>query len=128
MQWGRPMDDYSALTAWVGHSLSTTAILGSLAGLFPPIAAVAAVIWYTIQVYESRTFQHWYRNRQMVHRARKLAKLRAKEKIVLAKIEAIEKVRASRVEARELVESARADAAKILTQEQTTTTEHLPPI
>lgn len=128
MRWDRPMDDYSALTAWVGHSLSGTAILGSLVGLFPPIAAAAAFIWYLIQVYESRTFQHWFRNRQMKYRAKKLAKLRAQEKIVLAKIEAIEKVRLANVEARELVETAKVDAAKLVLKEQTDTKENMPPI
>jgi len=128
MRWGLPMDDYSALTAWVGHSLSGTAILGSLVGLFPPVAAAAAFVWYVIQVYESRTFQHWFRNRQMVHRAKKLARLRAKEKIVLAKIEAIEKVRIANREARDLVETAKSDAAKLLTKEAADTKENLPPI
>lgn len=125
---GQPMDDYSTLTAWIGHSLSSAAIVGTLVGWFPVVAALAAFIWYIIQIYESRTFQHWYANMQMKRRARKLARLQAKERIVLAKIEAIEKVRVASVEARELVATAKVDAAKIVVTGEIDLNKNTPPI
>lgn len=69
---GATMDDYN-ITAWIGHSLSGAAILGTLAGWFPPIAAVVAFIWYSIQIWESDTVQK-YRSRR---RARKIARYKA---------------------------------------------------
>ena len=112
------MDDLSSFLGGIAHWLSGIAILGALANFFPPFAAAIALIYYSLQIYESRTFQHWNRNRQMKSRARRLARLRADEKIVLAKIEALEKVRAARVEAREIVATAAADAAKLVAQEE----------
>lgn len=70
---GSTMDDIN-VTAWVGHSLSTTAIVGTLAGVFPPIAAVAAFIWYSLQIYESQTVKKFFARR----RAHKIAKYKAK--------------------------------------------------
>lgn len=125
---GRHQMDDATITAVVGHSISGAAIVGSLTGWFPPVAAVAAFIWYTIQIYESRTFQHWFRNYLMKKRARKLAKLRAKEKIVLARIEAIEKLRAASVEAKEIVATAKSDAAKLVVEGETDLKSKLPPI
>ena len=123
-----PMEGFDALTAWTGHVLSGAAIAGTLIGLFPPVAAFAAFVWYTIQIYESRTFQHWYRNLQLKNRARHLSKLRAQEKIVLAKIDAIEKVRVAYAEARETLATARVDAAKLAVQDEAELKKTLPPI
>src|ERR1700687_3394194 len=98
----------------VGHTTSIAAFIAAILNWLPPvlasIGAIFGIVWYTIVIYESRTFQHWKRNRQMKKRAKKLAKLRAKERIVLAEIDAIEKVRSARVEAREIVEHAKVDA------------------
>ncbi len=66
------------IVAWIGHGLSTTAILGTLAGLFPPIAALAAFIWYSVQLYESKTVQNWFARR----RAHKIARLRARIRLL----------------------------------------------
>ena len=41
----------------VGDVISVGAILGSLAGWLPPLAALAAIIWYSIEIYESATVQ-----------------------------------------------------------------------
>lgn len=77
MHWGKPMEEFN-LTAWVGHSLSTTAILGTIVGWFPPIAAVAAFIWYSIQIAESDTVQKFLNKR----RAHKIARLKAKVELL----------------------------------------------
>lgn len=48
------LPDHAVLAA---HVISITAILGTFAGFLPPLAALMAMIWYAIQVYESRTVQ-----------------------------------------------------------------------
>ena len=47
------------LTAWVGGLTSIGAIFSTLFGWVPPIAAVFALIWYMIQIYESEPVQRW---------------------------------------------------------------------
>jgi hypothetical protein len=121
------MEDVSVI-GWIGHSLSSAAILGTIFGFFPYFAALLAAVWYLIQIYESRTFQHWFRNRLMKHRAKRLAQLRAKEKIVVARIVALEKVRSASVEAREIIAVAKSDAAKIAVKTETDVKAILPPI
>lgn len=54
-------------------AISAGTIVGALAGLLPPLAAVAAIIWYAIQIYESKTFRVHLRLRRMKARARRLA-------------------------------------------------------
>jgi len=69
--------DFEGLN-WIGHSVSTVAILGTLAGLLPPIAALAAFLWYSVQLYESRTVRHYFAHR----RAKKIASLKARLKVL----------------------------------------------
>lgn len=40
-------------------SVSAVAIVGTLAGYLPPLAALAAIVWYTVQIWESKTVQAW---------------------------------------------------------------------
>lgn len=68
------MHDHSFLPTWFGNTASMLAIVGSIAGALPAIAAVIAVIWYIIQITESDTFRNWLHNR----RARRASRLRAK--------------------------------------------------
>ena len=44
--------------------ISAGAIVGSLVGYLPPLAAALAIIWYCIQIYESKTFQGWLKRGQ----------------------------------------------------------------
>lgn len=76
-------------------------------------------VYNVVQLYESRTFQHWKANYLMKRRAKKLAKLRAREKIVVAQIAALEKIRTARKEARDMVAEASAEAAKMVAEEST---------
>lgn len=39
------------------HIASLGAIVGSYAGFFPAIAAIVAVVWYSLEIYESQTVQ-----------------------------------------------------------------------
>lgn len=45
----------------VADTISAGAILGSILGWFPPIAALAATVWYSVQIWESHTVQKWWR-------------------------------------------------------------------
>lgn len=48
-----------------GDSTSFTLMLGTLADLLPPLAAIMSIIWLTIRIYETKTVQCWvhcYRN------------------------------------------------------------------
>lgn len=47
------------VTAVVGNAISAAAILASFQGWLPPLAALAALIWYVVQVWESDTVQGW---------------------------------------------------------------------
>jgi hypothetical protein len=48
-----------------GDVISASAILGYLAGALPAIAAISAIVWYAIQVYESKTVQRHVRLRRL---------------------------------------------------------------
>jgi hypothetical protein len=61
------------LSHWAGHIVSLFALTGSLFGIIPAIAGVAALVWYIIQIVESRTVQEWLRKRN----ARKIVRLQA---------------------------------------------------
>lgn len=67
---------------FIGHVASVSAILAALAGAIPAIAALVAIVWYAILIWESATAKKWRRN----HRALKLAKIRAQERLLLARI------------------------------------------
>ena len=56
------------------HGTSVLAILGALAGWVPPVAALLAALWYSIEIYESKTFQRILADR----RTRRVIKLRAR--------------------------------------------------
>ncbi len=57
-----------------GDLVAVGGIVLSLAGYLPPLAAIVAIVWYIIQIFESRTLQTIL-NRQ---RLRKLVLLRAR--------------------------------------------------
>lgn len=71
--------DLGALT---GHSLSVAAIVGSFFGWFTPLAALAAFIWYCIQIYSSKPVQEWLHSRRL----RRLARIKKE----MARLEAAE--------------------------------------
>ena len=67
----------------VGNSLSLGAIVGTLMGWLPYLAAIIAVIWYLIQIYETNTVQTWLRTRRLA----KIVRLK-EEQLRLENIEA----------------------------------------
>lgn len=49
--------------------VSAGAILASFAGWAPPLAALGALAWYIVQIWESKTVQGWLHRRQQRHRS-----------------------------------------------------------
>lgn len=66
---------------WVGNSASVAAILGTIFGWLPPLAAFIAIVWYAIQIYESKTCRQWIASR----RRQRMAKLKARIAVLEAK-------------------------------------------
>lgn len=59
--------------------VSAGAIFGAFLGVLPPLAALGAIIWYIIQIYESDTVQNFLLERRIIRRRRqrvRQAKLR----------------------------------------------------
>lgn len=95
----------------VGDVFAGGAILTSLLGYLPAIAAVIGVIWYLIQIWESKTVQDWYARRAAARKIAKIASLKAQQKILTAELAALEVVRQAQASAVERVEQAKAQAA-----------------
>ena len=62
--------------------LSAGTILGALAGILPPAAALLAAAYYCIQIYESDTVKSWRQQRRL----QRIAKLEAKTAALKAKL------------------------------------------
>lgn len=67
------MDHGNQINQWVGNVVSVGAIVGTFMGWAPAIAALVALLWYCIQIYESATAQRWLMSRRL----RRIAKLKA---------------------------------------------------
>ena len=48
---------------WLGNLAAVTTIAGTIFGWLPVFAALVAIGWYLIQIYESKTFNNWRRKR-----------------------------------------------------------------
>lgn len=59
-----PMDQHVQTIVRAGDAISAMAVITTLAGFMPPIAAVFAMGWYAVQIFESRTFQGWLARRK----------------------------------------------------------------
>lgn len=70
--------NHESVGAWIANTISVAAVLGALWGVIPVLAAFAALIWYVIQIYESRRVQHWLKMR----RAQRLADMRAQVEVL----------------------------------------------
>jgi hypothetical protein len=97
-----------------GHTLSLGILLGALGNILPGTATLASLIWFLIQIYQSRTFKNWHHNWTAARHVRLLDKLRAEQRIVQARITALEVLRHAKVEAHDLVEGAKSDATALL--------------
>ena len=110
------------------HGISLGALMGSIIGWLPVIAAIVPMAYYLILIWESSTVQHYIRNVRMRRKARKIAKLQARLKVTVAALEAEEVVREARVVAREKVLHAQVEATKLVATEKVESEKKLPPI
>ena len=113
--------------AMTGDVIGVGAIVAALLGYVTPVAAMVALIWYLIQIWESRTIQHYLNNRQMVRKAKKVARLKAKAKVISAQLDALETLRQARVDARDKLEIAKVEAAKLQIKEEAAAEEKTTP-
>lgn len=43
----------------VGEWIAGLSVLGAIAAVLPPLAALLGVLWYCIQIWESKTGRYW---------------------------------------------------------------------
>lgn len=112
-----PMLETGGPSVWA-HVLAFFAWFGSLVGLLPAFAALIGIIWYTIQIMESNTVQKWLDKKRTARKGRRIAKLKAEQKVLTAELEALEVVREARVFAEDKVAKATHEATTQLATEQ----------
>jgi hypothetical protein len=122
-----PLDGHVVVQA-SPHVASIGALIASFIGWLPAIVALIPAIYYLILIWESSTVQHYIRNLRMRRKARRIARLKAKAKVVQAELEAEEVVRVARVEAREKVKVAAHEAAQLVVEESLKTEQKMPPV
>ena len=103
----------STLVATFFSWLPTT--VGVIGGIF-------SIIWFALNIADHATVRAWFERRAERIRTKKLARLRAKQKIIEAQLVAAEHVRGARAAADDLVEHAKAAAAILATKSD------LPPV
>lgn len=57
---------------YTGDAVSAGAIVGAFIGFLPALAALGGILWYAIQIYESKTVQKMIRLRRMRQRLKRL--------------------------------------------------------
>jgi len=62
---------YPLVISLTGDVISAFAIAGVAVGWIPWLGALAGLVWYAIQIYESKTFQSWMRKRRRLRSVRK---------------------------------------------------------
>lgn len=71
------------ILSWTADGVSAAAIVGAISGILPPLAALGGVIWYAIQIWESKTVQKHVRRLRARRRAIRLAVLEATRRELL---------------------------------------------
>lgn len=71
-----PVQHYQVMVL-AADAISAGALLASFIGWAPPLAALGALAWYVIQVWESKTVQGWLHRRKQrkLSQARVIARL-----------------------------------------------------
>lgn len=91
-------------------------VWGYLPGTVAVIGGCFAIVWYLIMIYESKTFNNWRTDRAQRIKERRIARLKAKERVIVAELEALELKRSAAVTAAAVLETAeRAAADKVAT-------------
>lgn len=76
------MNDPYRVATHVADGISAVAIIGTILGYLPAFAALAAIIWYAVQIWESKTVQKYVRlHRRHKRRVRERALAEAKRKV-----------------------------------------------
>ena len=55
-------DDFNPIS-WFSNGAAVAALFSTLLGWLPPVVAGVALVWYTINIYESKTIQNYLRRR-----------------------------------------------------------------
>lgn len=113
-----PVDPTQFPMARAADTVAAASIIGTMMGWLPYVAAIVSTIYFMIMIYESHTYTIWRENRMIKRRARKIAKLKAKEKVLSAEILAMEAVRSAKGAARMLLADAKTEAALDVVQDQ----------
>lgn len=64
--------NHHQLALIAADAVSAAAILGAFTGILPPLAALGALVWYCVQVWESDTVQTWVKGHRHVARRRRV--------------------------------------------------------
>ena len=87
-------------------------VWGYLPGVVAVVGGSLAIVWYTIMIYESATVSTWRTEHAQSQKIKRIARLKAKEKVITAQLEALELKRSAAATAAELVRSAEQSAAE----------------
>ncbi len=101
------------------NALAGIAVVATIVGWLPAIAAVLGIIWYVIQIIESKTVRDWRTARRMRRHDRKLARLLAKAKVVGASIKAMTIVAQAEAVAADKIATAEGKAADKIADAET---------
>lgn len=77
------LNEHSPISYWLANVAGAGSIVASAVGYLPAFAAAVALIWYLIQITESKTVQTWIKTR----RIRRLAKLKARAILLEAQLQ-----------------------------------------
>lgn len=47
----------------LGDAISIATVLATLAAWLPPLAALFTIVWTSIRIYETKTFQDWFKRK-----------------------------------------------------------------
>lgn len=89
-----------------GHIASAGAIVFAILGWLPPLAALVGLIWYCIQIHESKTMQDWLKRRRL----RRINRLR-EQLLVLQTLDKVEDIKVAVKEASQAAVQGMVDAA-----------------
>lgn len=96
------------------NAASAAAVVASIAGVIPPLAALFAAVWYLVQIVESRTVQKYLEARRVRLSSARLAKLKAMQKVIEAELDAVSVKQHHEAIAEVKIESAKKEAIALV--------------
>lgn len=94
-----------------GLGTASAGVLANLPVYITVFAAIVASVSYAVTIWESTTIQYWVAKWKQRRQARKMLKLKSRQRVVNAQIEAMERVQQVKTETHEQVQVAKAIAA-----------------